>query len=216
MRKASPGDRVGRTKGAMDEVVAYLQRIEGPSAYLALLIAAMIEYVVPPLPGDTFALAGVALAATAGYSPWLVHAALTLGAMLGGQLAFGFGRYVSARRERSPGFLHGPRTDRALDEVRRRFEKHGAAYLLVNRFIPALRAFFFVGAGLAKMSPWKVAAYGGVSAAAWNALLLLAGWALGSNLEALVTLVRRYTWTVLGVVALVVLVALSRIVRVKL
>lgn len=187
-----------------------MQSIEGPSAYLALLLAAMTEYVVPPLPGDTFALAGVALAATAGYSPWLVHLALTLGAMLGGQLAWAFGRYVGARRERSPGFLHGPRTERALDEVRRRFEKHGAAYLLANRFVPALRAFFFVGAGLAKMPGWKVALYGGLSAAAWNGLLLLVGWALGANLDRLAELVRQYTWVALGVVALAIGIALWR------
>ncbi|MCB9631565.1 MAG: VTT domain-containing protein [Sandaracinus sp.] len=199
----------------MDDVVAYLQSIEGPSAYLALLLAAMVEYVVPPLPGDTFALAGIALAATAGYSPWLVHAALTLGATIGGQLAWGFGRYVRVRRERSPGFLHGPRTERALDEVRRRFETHGAIYLLANRFVPALRAFFFVGAGLSGMPGWKVALYGGLSAAAWNALLLAAGWALGANLDRLGELVQHYTWIALGLVLLGVGVALWRMRRAR-
>lgn len=199
----------------MDDVVAYLQEIEGPYAYLALLLSAMIEYVVPPLPGDTFALAGIALAATAGYSPWLVHAALTAGATLGGQLAWVFGRYVRARREKSPTFLHGPRTERALEEVRRRFEKHGAAYLLANRFVPALRAFFFVGAGLANMPGWKVALFGGLSAAAWNALLLLVGWALGSNLDRLAELVRQYTWVALGIFALAIGIALWRARRVR-
>lgn len=199
----------------MDDVVAYLQSIEGPSAYLALLLAAMVEYVVPPLPGDTFALAGIALAATAGYSPWLVHAALTLGATIGGQLAWGFGRYVRARRERSPGFLHGPRTERALDEVRRRFEKHGSVYLLANRFVPALRAFFFVGAGLSGMPGWKVALYGGLSAAAWNALLLAAGWALGANLDRLGELVQHYTWIALGLVLVGVAVAVWRMRRAR-
>jgi membrane protein DedA with SNARE-associated domain len=194
----------------MDDVVAYLREIEGPYAYLALLLSAMIEYVVPPLPGDTFALAGIALAATAGYSPWLVHAALTIGATLGGQLAWAFGRYVRRRREQSPSFLHGPRTERALDEVRRRFEKHGAAYLLANRFVPALRAFFFVAAGLSNMPGWKVALYGGVSAAAWNGLLLLVGWALGSNLDRLAAFVRQYTWVALAAFALAIVIALWR------
>lgn len=199
----------------MDDVVAYLQQIEGPFAYLALLLAAMVEYVVPPLPGDTFALAGITLASSAGYSPFLVHAALTLGAMIGGQLAWLFGRFIRRRRESSPRFLHGPRTERALDDVRSRFEKHGAAYLLANRFVPALRAFFFVGAGLANMSGWKVALYGGLSAAAWNALLMLVGWALGSNLERLAELVSQYTWAALATFVVVIAVGIWRAKRAK-
>lgn len=199
----------------MDDVVAYMQQIEGPYAYLALLLAAMVEYVVPPLPGDTFALAGITLASSAGYSPWLVHATLTLGAMIGGQLAWLFGRFIRRRRESSPRFLHGPRTERALDDVRRRFEKHGAAYLLANRFVPALRAFFFVGAGLANMSGWKVALYGGLSAAAWNALLMLVGWALGSNLARLAELVSQYTWIALGLFVVVIVVGIWRAKRSK-
>ncbi|MBX3246454.1 MAG: DedA family protein [Myxococcales bacterium] len=190
----------------LEEIIAYLEETRGPGGYLVLVLAGMVEYLFPPLPGDTLAIVGVVLAATAGYSPWLVHAALTAGAVLGGQTAYAFGRWIATRRERSPRFLHGEATERALDEVRARFERHGAAYLLVNRFLPALRAFFFVGAGLSRMNAWEVALYGGLSAAAWNGLLLAAGWAVGSNVERLQVFLQQYTWGAFAVIGVVLVV----------
>jgi membrane protein DedA with SNARE-associated domain len=71
-------------------------------------------------------------------------------------------------------------------------------------------AFFFVAAGLSNMPGWKVALYGGVSAAVWNGLLLLVGWALGSNLDRLAAFVRQYTWVALAAFALAIVIALWR------
>ena len=182
------------------EAIAALQAAEGPLAYLALAAAALVEYVVPPFPGDTVALAGVFLAATAGWSPLYVHLALTGGSIVGGLMAWSFGRWLAAHQERWPRLLRGPRADSALTEVRRRFDRHGPAYLALNRFLPALRAFFFVGAGLAGMRPWPVVVWGGLSAALWNGLLLGFGYLIGRNWERLMGAYRAYALAALGVV----------------
>ncbi len=195
----SPG---GTMYKAMDdlELIATLQAAEGPLVYLTLAMAALVEYVVPPFPGDTVALAGVFLAATAGWSPLCVHLALTAGSIVGGLMAWFFGRWLAAHQQQWPRFLQGPRTEEALAEVRRRFERHGPAYLVLNRFLPALRAFFFVGAGLSGTSALAVAIWGGVSAALWNGLLLAAGYLVGENWERLQGVYRLYGLVVLGIV----------------
>jgi membrane-associated protein len=86
--------------------------------------------------------------------------------------------------------------------VRRGYEQHGAMYLSVNRFLPALRAFFFVGAGLSRMRIGPVIVFGGISAALWNAMLMVIGYAVGNNWEALRELAGRYTEATLILVAL--------------
>lgn len=182
------------------ELIATLQAAEGPLGYLALALAALVEYVVPPFPGDTVALAGVFLAATAGWSPLQVHLALTSGSIVGGLMAWSFGRWLGAHRDRWPRFLQGPRTEAALAEVCRRFDRHGPAYLALNRFLPALRAFFFVGAGLSGMRAIPVVLWGGVSAAIWNGLLLAVGYLVGRNWERLQGVYRLYGLVALGVV----------------
>lgn len=187
----------------MDELFAWLQRTEGPLPYLVLGLASLIEYVLPVFPGDTVTLFGAFLAATAGWSPAWVYLVLNVGALGGGMSAYAFGRWLGERREeRSPRFLRTQQARRALDAAIARFERHGVAYLALNRFVPALRAFFFVAAGLARLPAWKVALFGGLSAATWNALLLAAGWMVGDNFERLVELSKTYSYGAFFVLAL--------------
>ena len=186
----------------MDELLAWLQRTEGPLGYLVIALASLIEYVFPPFPGDTVAVFGVFLAVTAGYRVLWVYLALEVGAVVGGMMAYGFGRWLATRRaERQPRFLRTQQARQALNLAIARFERHGSAYLALNRFVPALRAFFFVAAGLAGIRAWKVALWGAVSAALWNALLLAVGWFLGDSFERLRSLTETYGFVVLGVLA---------------
>ena len=131
----------------LDEFLHTLEH--GPQywAYALVVAAAAIEYVFPPVPGDTVALFAVALAVRAQLSWVFVYLSMTLGALLGGLAAWGFGLWLANHEESWPSFLRTPGATRALDAVRRGYERHGAMYLVVNRFLPALRAFFFVGAG---------------------------------------------------------------------
>lgn len=193
-------DGIGREEDAADMIESLLHWLasnEGPLAYLVLGLAAALEYVFPPFPGDTVTLFGVFLAGTAGFSPWLVYLAIDLGSILGGLVAYAVGRHIDP--ENPPRLLRGPRTRLAIDEVRRRFERHGAIYLALNRFLPALRAFFFVGAGIARIPVSRVVVWGAVSASLWNALLFGVGWAVGDNWERLADLASTYAWVALGI-----------------
>ncbi len=193
----------------VDEILRYLeQHQDGPIGYVVLALASAIEYLVPPFPGDTIALFGVFLAATAGYNPVLVHLTLTSAATLGGLASYGFGRAIGEREERWPRFMRGQRTKRALETVRRRFKKHGAIYLALNRFVPVLRGVFFIGAGMAELPVAKVALYGAASAAVWNAILLALGYAVGESFDQLRGYVERYTSIVLIAVFLLALLAM--------
>jgi len=196
-----------------DFLLEWLASHEGPLAYLVLGLAAALEYVLPPLPGDTITLFGVFLSGSAGYSPVLVYLAIDAGSVAGGLLAYAAGRAIDP--DAPPRWLAGRRTRMALTEVRLRFARHGAMYLAINRFVPALRAFFFVGAGLARIPVSRVALWGAVSASLWNALLFGVGWALGGSWQRLTALASTYAWVALGVAG-VTFVALAFVVRARL
>lgn len=160
---------------------------------------------MPPFPGDTVTLFGVFLAVTAGYRIALVYAVLTLGSVLGGVLSYGVGLWLGAEEVRLGQWVKSPRLHRALSVVRTRFEKHGAVYLAVNRFVPVLRGVFFIAAGVARMRLWQVALYGLISALAWNALIVAVGYSVGANWHKLQALYHHYTLLVLtglGIIAL--------------
>jgi membrane-associated protein len=98
-----------------------------------------------------------------------------------------------------------------LERVRRveaGYARWGAWFLLGNRFLPGVRAFLFVGAGAAHLPVGKVLLFGGISAAAWNAMLLLVGALAVKNLDEFVGWLDRYTtlaWTAMAGVAVLLL-----------
>ena len=196
----------------LDEFLHTLEH--GPQywAYALVLAAAAIEYVFPPVPGDTVALFAVALAVRAQLSWVFVYLSMTFGALLGGLAAWGFGLWLANHEESWPSFLKTPGATRALDAVRRGYEQHGAMYLVVNRFLPALRAFFFVGAGMSRMNVGPVIVFGGISAALWNALLMGVGYAVGNNWDVLRDLAERYAIATLILVVIAVIGLIARFV----
>jgi len=194
-----------------DEILGYLRETVGPWSYLVLALCALIEYVVPPFPGDTVVLFGSFLSATAGLNGVVVYLSVTAGSTLGGVLAYRFGRTIGDREERWPRFMRGEGVRRALESVRKRFERHGPTYLVINRFVPGLRSVVFVGAGLSKVPEWQVVVYGGLSAAAWNAAIFGVGYAIGyqwDRLDAFLTSYTRYAVVLVGVIVVLLLVRL--------
>ncbi len=150
--------------------------------YLLLFAGAFLEYIVPPVPGDMFVMAGAVLVAAFGWHFLPVLAVVTLGAVLGAWLDFLLGKWL-VRSGRLAKF--GDRGQGAISGIVDQMRRRGPAYLAVNRFVPGLRAFFFVAAGIAGLTTGQVILWSTVSALAWNAMLVGIGYALGDNLEAI-------------------------------
>jgi membrane-associated protein len=104
----------------------------------------------------------------------------------------------------------GPVTLEHVRQVEAGYARWGAWFLLANRFLPGVRAFLFVGAGAARLPVGKVLLWGGISAAAWNALLLLVGAYLVSNVSEFVSWLERYTALAWGFMAVAAALLLAR------
>src|SRR5215207_4767961 len=164
----------------------------GPLAYLVLALAATIEYLVPPFPGDSVVLLGGVYAARGEHPWWGVFAAVLAGSVLGAACNYWLGTKVAQRFERdrtSPflGFTHAK-----LEALQQRMRLRGGWLLLVNRFLPGIRGAVFIAAGAAHMPLRRCLVLGALSAMAHSALVLWAGFAVGGNLERLTALAQRY------------------------
>lgn len=195
------------------DLAGWLDRLQAMppwAAWLTLGLAATIEYVFPPFPGDVIVIAGAVLVGALGWSAAPVLAAVTAGAVLGSAIDFEAGRWL--HRTGRLDHLTPARRD-ALDRLLDRFRRHGAAFLALNRFVPGVRALFFVAAGLAGLRWPSVLLWSTVSALAWNLLLVGVGVSLGTRLDAIERGFGVYNAVALTVVAVVVVAALLRVDR---
>lgn len=191
----------------VEAILAYVEQVPIWWGLCVLMFAAAFEYVFPPFPGDSVTLIGAVLIPTADWPWWAVFAAVMLGSMLGAALDWRVGIWLQERREgERPGFLARPKVSARLSEIVDKFDRHGPKFLALNRFLPAFRALFFVAAGMARLRLKVVLFWAALSAAAWNALVLGVGWAVGYNLETLVGLLEQYTTVAVGLFVAVIVI----------
>lgn len=178
----------------------------GPLGYLALALAALIEYLVPPFPGDTVVLLGGAYAVRSDRSLLLVLLAVSVASALGMSANYAVGRLLHDRIAHYPEghTLYGVRFQR-IRELQDRMRRHGPWLLVANRFLPSFRSVLFIAAGASRMPLRSVLGWGMVSAVSWNGLLLVVGSVVGSNADRLERLVRDYQRGALAVLGLVLL-----------
>jgi len=200
---------------SLQEIAAGLTRataVTGPWAPALLFLATFIEHVFPPFPGDLLVVLG-AWYAVQGQLSWpMVLAFTTAGAVAGAWVDYRIGAALGTKLEArastsrwlTPGRLN------AFDIAYRRW---GSWLLVLNRFMPGVRAFLFLAAGAAGLPERRVVLLGGLSALLWNALLLAAGGLLAHNLDELLGLVDRYmrgAAVVLGAAVLLLLANAAR------
>lgn len=196
----------------METVEHILAFIESQPVYIGLLLlmlSAMIEYIVPPFPGDSVTIVGAVMIPAANWPWWGVLGAVMIGSVAGSMADWWVGLWVARNAERDTWihrFLRREKVAPKIAKIKAQFNKGGAIYIATNRFLPAFRALFFLAAGLTELEARRVAFWSAVSALAWNLGLLGVGYLVGYNLDELVRIVDNYTTAVLIVLAVVVIV----------
>jgi membrane protein DedA with SNARE-associated domain len=187
-----------------ERIMDLVGQSQGPAGLALIAGCALVEYLFPPFPGDIVVVFAAFLVARRGWSAPGVWAAVLVGSAAGCMISYAAGRLL----RRTEGRWAAGRLARwrpRIDALVERFGRHGALYIAINRFLPSLRALFFVAAGMARLSPWKVLGFGLLSAAVWNALLFALGITVGANWTRLEKILATYGEVMWGLIALVVL-----------
>lgn len=198
-----------RTPERMSEHLDSFIRSLGPWGYPVFLLAALIEYIFPPFPGDTVVVLGGAWAARGDRSLVLLAAMLTVGNIIGIAATWRLGRSLAARinTAKDGELVLGMKIEhirKAQDLMRAR----GALLLVTNRFLPSFRAVIFLAAGASEVTLIKSLVLGTISALLFNALLVGVGYEIGDNAEAIAAFFSRFriaSFILLGVIAAIFL-----------
>lgn len=192
----------------MIEAMDAWMREAGALAYFAMGLASLIEYVVPPFPGDSVVLAGGALVYRAQASWVAAFVAVMAGNAVGISANYALGVFLASRWE-----LLGRRalpfglTAARLEAAQHRMRQAGPWLLVLNRFLPTFRSTLFIAAGAARMRLRDVMAWGLVSGGIWTVGLFAVGAVLGKNAESVHQFMKQYQTVALAAAAFILAVA---------
>jgi membrane-associated protein len=166
----------------LDEHLRWLVEACGPWTYVILFLIIFAEtglVVTPFLPGDSLLFAAGALAALAPetLNVWVVVTTLTIAAIAGDTVNYGFGRWIGPRAFSGRlWFLK----ERHLQKTREFYAQYGAKTIILARFVPIVRTFapFVAGVGVMNYSQFLV--YNVVGGIAWVLICTIAGYFFGN------------------------------------
>ncbi|NTW14160.1 MAG: DedA family protein [Candidatus Moranbacteria bacterium] len=131
------------------------------------------------LPGDSLIFVAGFLASQGVFSPILLAAILFVAAFTGNLVGYEFGRRVGPKlfsREDSLLFRK-----QHVEKTKRFYEKYGGKTVMIARFVPIVRTFAPILAGVAEMKYMAFLAYNLAGAILWTIGLVFLGYFLGAR-----------------------------------
>lgn len=188
--------------GDLAQWAADIMAAFGPFGLAFLLL---VENLFPPIPSEVILpLAGFLVGrGELGFVSAL--AGSTTGSLAGALVLYALGR----RGGRPLVLRHGRLlrvTERDLERAEGWFDRYGDWIVLLGRVVPLARSVVSIPAGVLEMPLWKFMLLTVLGSAAWNALLIGAGWILGANWERVSDVVGVYSNAVLVTVLAVLAV----------
>jgi len=165
----------------LDRYLSAIIQQYGTWTYGILFVVIFIEtgfVVMPFLPGDSLLFAAGTFAALGALKIGWLLALLAAAAIIGDTVNYWVGHAVGPKifhREKSRVFKK-----EYLDRTHAFFEKYGGKTIIIARFVPIVRSFAPLVAGIGRMSYGKFIAYNVVGGIGWVVLLTGAGYFFGN------------------------------------
>ena len=129
------------------------------------------------LPGDSLLITAGLVAATGALNIWVINTLLIVAAVVGDSVGYAIGRRLGPKlftREKS--LLFNPKH---VERTRRFYERHGAKTIVIARFVPIIRTFAPVLAGVGRMEYRRFLTYNVLGGMGWVTGMTWAGYGLG-------------------------------------
>jgi membrane-associated protein len=165
----------------LDRYLSAIIQQYGLWTYVILFAVIFIEtgfVVMPFLPGDSLLFAAGTFAALKAFKVGWLILVLAAAAIIGDTVNYWIGHYVGPKvfnREKARFFKK-----EHLDRTHAFFEKYGGKTIIIARFVPIVRSFAPLVAGIGRMSYGRFIAFNVIGGVGWVVLLVGAGYFFGN------------------------------------
>ncbi len=186
------------------DVFEWIQTLSPLSVYVAILVIAYGENVLPPVPGDMIVVLGGYLAGTGSLNLGVVIGLATLGGVLGFMTMYAFGHMIGGAVMDPDRLKWIPK--RRVRRAQEWLRMWGYGVIAANRFLSGLRSVISITVGMAHMNVWKTTLWSTVSSAVWTCLIAFLGFKVGENWQVVSVWIRQYGQAI-GIVIVIFIVA---------
>ena len=186
------------------DVFEWIQTLSPLAVYVAILVIAYGENVLPPVPGDMIVVLGGYLAGTGSLNIGIVIGLATLGGALGFMTMYAFGHMIGGAVMDPDRLKWIPK--RRVRRAQEWLRMWGYGVIAANRFLSGLRSVISITVGMAHMNVWKTTLWSTVSSAVWTCLIAFLGFKVGENWQVVSVWIRQYG-QVIGIVMVIFIVA---------
>ena len=152
--------------------------IIGTYGYLGIFIVIFLETgIIFPLPGDSLLFTAGLLVAVLDLNLFILIPVIFVASFLGGLLGYEIG--VNIEKLRRYSFFKKYLKEEHIIRAHVFFNKYGKLAIIISRFIPMVRTFISIVAGVARMHYNQFIRYTLISSAIWSVSVTLAGFFLG-------------------------------------
>ena len=163
----------------LESITSYAASLSPVWFYAVLALSAFVENVVPPIPGDTVTVFAAYVVGRTQQGFLGVLISTTLGSAAGFMTLYALGRRIPEDYFVRRNFRFLPASSFLAAESW--FQRHGYWIVLANRFLSGIRSVISIVCGLYRL-PWpRVFVLALAGCAAWNLVLIYAGYMLGAN-----------------------------------
>ena len=192
----------------LEQTITTLHNLPNETIYLFLFTVAFVEYLFPPIPGDTIMVFGAYLVGIGKLDLLTVYILTTLGSIFGFLILFFIAKYYGREflLKRNYRFF----SKETILQVEKWFQHYGVGLIVANRFLSGARSAVPLIAGISNMKISTITLAGLFSSIIWNAILISGGYLLGENWHIVLTVVKRYNQMIIIVIVLLFLFYLWR------
>ena len=173
-----------------EQTITTLTTFPNQYIYVLLFINAFVEYIFPPIPGDTIMVFGAYLVGIKKLNFAIVYLVSTAGSLSGFLTLFFLGKYLGRDYFLRRDFRFFSRA--MIFRVEEWFHRYGIGLIAANRFFSGIRSAIALFAGIARMQLLITLLAALLSSMVWNALLISGGYYLGKNWQLVLTILKRY------------------------
>ena len=132
-------------------------------------------------PGDSLLFSAGLVASNGLLNIWALVIGCIIAAILGDSVGYFTGKYMAIKLfSKDRGFIF---KKKRLDDAEVFYKKHGAITIIIARFVPLIRTFAPIAAGMGKMKYKMFVIYNILGGVFWVLLLALSGYFLGKNIQ---------------------------------